>query len=224
MKRAEMAEAVRVLGVILDALLATLEGRYGRSFMTARHAIGKLRADAEDTLDDGVLGAPLAECFDLCRGAGATRVAMDGVRRAMVVQQPKFIPGTAVATAGIFLSLVEQAQILVDVKFESRETIDQMIVSINQAFDPAEEFAALWTNDPRVYQAIVSLHAAMIADLTQRARPLPRMVRYEFASRMPSLKLAMRIYGDAHRADQLRMENRTVHPAFCQQSGRCLSA
>ena len=44
MKRAEMAEAVRVLGVILDALLATLEGRYGRSFMTARHAIGKLRA------------------------------------------------------------------------------------------------------------------------------------------------------------------------------------
>ena len=224
MTRAEMAESVAILNAMLDALLATLEGNLNRSFMAARNAIGKVRAEAEDMLDDGRLGEPLAECFLLCREAGATRIAMDGVRKTMIVQTPRFIPGVVLATSGIMFSLEAQAWILVQAKFESRDVIDEMITTMNNEFEPAEEFAAAYTNDPRVYQAVLALHSSVTADLTDRSRPLPRMVKYEFATRMPSLKLAMRIYGDAHRADQLRRENRTVHPGFMQQRGRCLSA
>lgn len=224
MKRFEMVEAVRILGLTLDALLATLEGRFGRDFMTARNAIGRLRADAEVLLNASAIGDPLADCFVFCREAGATRLAMDGVRKVLVVQQLKYLPGTVLAASGIFFSLLEQARILVDMKFESRDKIDEMIHTVNSEFEPAEEFAALWTNDPRVYQALVSLHATVTTDLTTRARPLPRMVHYRFAYRMPSLKLAMRIYGDARKADELRRENRIVHPAFCLAAGRCLSS
>jgi hypothetical protein len=34
------------------------------------------------------------------------------VRRAMIVQVPKTVPGTALAASGIFLSLAEQTRIL----------------------------------------------------------------------------------------------------------------
>lgn len=224
MTRSEMEEAISILNAILDALLATLEGNVGRSFMDARNAIGVLRAGAEDMINDGDWGDPLVECFQLCREAGATRTGMDGIRVAMASKSPRFIPGTIIASSGYFLSLNEQARILIETMFVSRDDIDVMIDTMNKAFEPAEEFAAVAIADPRVYQALVGLHASVTAHLTERARPLPRMIRYQFPLRMPSLKLAMRIYGDARRADELKRENRTVHPMFMQAAGRCMSA
>jgi prophage DNA circulation protein len=41
---------------------------------------------------------------------------------------------------------------------------------------------------------------------------------------MPSVALAHRLYADASRADELRNENKIVHPAFCLRDGRALSA
>jgi prophage DNA circulation protein len=222
--KAERLEVESILDDILDALVATLEGKFDRTTMEARNAIGFLRANVEDVIDDGELGEKLVECFQLCREVGVTRVAMDGVRRAMIVIVPKTIPGTVLATSAIFLSLAEQARILGETTFASRDDVDAMLATMNAEFEPAENFAATYTADPRVYQALVGLHAALSADLTDRSRPLPRMVRYNFPTRMPSLKLAMRIYSNARRADELRKENRTVHPAFMQQTGRCLSA
>jgi len=224
MKRFEMEEAVSLLGGILDALLETLEGRVDRSMMEARNNIGKLRADATELLEAGAMAGPLLKCFDLCLAAGSSRVAMDGVRRAMVARSPKYVPGVIVATTGIFFSLLEQARILGDITFKSREEIDVMLSTMHAEFEPAEEFAATHTADPRVYEALVGLHAALSSDLSDRALPLPRLVRYHFPTRMPSVKLAMRIYGDARRADELVRVNRVVHPAFCLADGKCLSA
>jgi prophage DNA circulation protein len=224
MTRNELAEVEQILGDVLDALLATLEGQYNRNTMEVRNAIGFLRANVENVLDAEQLGQKLVECFDLCRASGVTRTVMDGVRRAMLAEQPKTIPGVVVATSAIFLSLLEQSRILGETVFTSRDEVDAMLTTMNLAFDPAEEFAAAYTVDPRVYQTLVGLHAALTADLTDRSRPLPRMVRYSFPKRMPSLKLAMRIYSNPRRADQLVKENRVVHPAFMLSNGRCLSA
>jgi hypothetical protein len=224
MTRSEMTEAVGVIDIILIALLATLEGKINRSFMEARRQIGVVHANAEDLLADGTIGNPLIQCFELCRDAGATRVAMDGVRRSLISYRLRFLPGVSLALTGIIFSLIEQARILIEMTFTSREDIDAMIITMNNAFEPSEEYAATYTDNPSVYQTLISLHSSVTAHLTERARPLPRLIRYDFPSRMPSLKLAMRIYGDARRADQLRRENKTVHPAFCQSSGRCLSA
>jgi len=224
MTQAEFAETDAIIGRVLDALLATLEGKYNRSTMEARNVIGFLYANIEGVLDKGTLGQSLVSCFLLCREVGATRVAMDGVRRAMLNEQPTTIPGTVIATSAIFLSLLEQTRILGETTFRSRDEVDAMLMLMNAAFDPAENFAATYTDDPRVYQALVSLHAALSADLTDRSRPLPRMVRYEFRERMPSLKLSMRIYSEARRAYELVKENRVVHPAFCLAAGRCLGA
>jgi prophage DNA circulation protein len=56
------------------------------------------------------------------------------------------------------------------------------------------------------------------------ARPLPRLLPYQFARVMPTLVLAQRLYADASRADEIRAENHVVHPLFCPLTGFALSA
>ena len=100
--------------------------------------------------------------------------------------------------------------------------MDRVRAKIHPAFDQAEEVAA----DEMVlavYRALVSLHAAVTFHLYQTARPLPQMLNYRFASPRPTLILSQRLYYTAARADELREENKVVHPAFASREGRALS-
>jgi prophage DNA circulation protein len=78
--------------------------------------------------------------------------------------------------------------------------------------------------DQMTYRALVELHAAIIFHMIETARPLPRMLTFKFAEPMPSLQVAHRLYYDAGRADELRTENKVVHPAFMLPTGQALSA
>jgi prophage DNA circulation protein len=73
------------------------------------------------------------------------------------------------------------------------------------------------------YQALVSLHAAVVFNLYQMARPLPQILNFQFAAIRPTLIQSYRLYADASRADELRNENKVVHPAFAPRTGRALS-
>jgi prophage DNA circulation protein len=41
---------------------------------------------------------------------------------------------------------------------------------------------------------------------------------------LPTLSIAYKLYSDASRADEIRSENKVVHPAFCPMSGHGLSS
>ena len=49
-------------------------------------------------------------------------------------------------------------------------------------------------------------------------------MRFAFARPLSTLVAAYRLYDDASRCDDLRAENRVVHPAFMRQDGYALSA
>ena len=74
------------------------------------------------------------------------------------------------------------------------------------------------------FQTLVALHGSVTNHLVATARPLPRMTHFEFFEPLPSLVMAYRLYDDASRCDELREENKVVHPAFCPMAGRALSA
>jgi prophage DNA circulation protein len=93
---------------------------------------------------------------------------------------------------------------------------------VNTAFDAAEEQAADEMAQES-YRALIELRSSMVYFLTETARPLPRMLAWEFSQVMSTLILAQRLYYDANRADELRDENHIVHPAFCPRVGRALS-
>jgi prophage DNA circulation protein len=59
--------------------------------------------------------------------------------------------------------------------------------------------------------------------LATRARELPRLISYDYATVMPALRMAQRAYGDPTRFAELIAENGIVHPAFMPASGKMLA-
>jgi prophage DNA circulation protein len=124
--------------------------------------------------------------------------------------------------ACVAFSLQQMSVVLAGMTFTSRQDVDFVRGEVNVAFDEAEEVAA----DEMaltVYRALISLHAAVTFHLYQTARPLPQMLDFRFAAIRPTLIQSYRLYADAGRADELREENKVVHPAFAPRTGRALS-
>lgn len=217
-------QAVAALIAVLDALLMAGGAGTDQAGATLRQLCGALAATAATAVQAGTFGTPLRACFEAATAAGATFDGMDRVRATAQAVTASDLPIQRVAQTAARFALVESARILAATTFTSRQDIDAAIVRANAAFAPAEDFAA-GRFDNTVWRALVALHAAVIRDLTTSARPLPRMVSYSFATRMPLLTMANRLYGDAGRAGDLLVENRdTIHPLFMPAAGRALSS
>lgn len=223
MNRSELAEAIAVLGRILDALAETPGDRSTAAAADLRYRIGALRAGAEAALKGAALGSALFGCFDAARLAGAALEAVGRVRAVAEAEAPAGLAGVAVAQGAVQCALIQESRILAATAFVSREDVDAALVRVNAAFAPAVEYAAD-AHDGAAYQAVIALHAAVVRDLAERGRRLPRRVGYSFARTVPALALANRLYGDAGRAGELVAENKVAHPLFMPGSGRALSA
>ena len=216
--------AVAALRAVLDALLASGGDASSADGATLRQLCGALSADAVDQVKGGTFGPPLLACFAASTAAGATLSGMDRVRQVAQGVTATDLPVQRVVQTAAVLALAQMTRILAATAFASRQDIDAALARVNAAFLPAEDFAAGRFNDT-VWRALVAMHGAAVRDLTARARPLPRIVAYTVAVRMPLLTLSNRLFGDAGRADELLAENRdTVHPLFMPADGRALSA
>ncbi|WP_246282202.1 hypothetical protein [Paraburkholderia caffeinitolerans] len=77
--------------------------------------------------------------------------------------------------------------------------------------------------DDETYAALRALRTAVIADLNSRGASLPAMTTFSFASSLPALSLASRMYRDASRADEIVAEANPIHPAFMPTSFAALA-
>ena len=207
----------RVLNLLLS--LAPTAGRPGSDLRTA---VNDFIVNAQSLLYSDQAGDPLNEIFILARQTGMNIQQMARVHDAAAAEAPRTIGATIVANALIQFALATESEIVANMTFTSREDVELLRSKANIQFSGMEEIAA---DDmaQAAYQSIISLHAALSFYLTQTARPLPRMLSYRFFNSYPSVVLAHRLYADAGRADELMQENKTIHPAFMQMSGRALS-
>jgi prophage DNA circulation protein len=207
----------RVLGYLLT--LAPTRGRPGADLRTA---VGKFLAHAEELIQHDESGPPLDQIFDLARITGISRAHVGWVRRTAAKESPVTIGAAIIKNALIHFALATEARIIANMSFTSRQDVEVLRTDMNNAFEPMEEIAA---DDmaQMTYQALIGLHAAVSFYLIETARPLPRMIGFRFFESLPSLVLAYRLYSDASRADELRVENKIVHPAFMKLTGRALS-
>ncbi|MDV2988146.1 UNVERIFIED_CONTAM: hypothetical protein Q9R58_27985 [Methylobacteriaceae bacterium AG10] len=216
--------ATAALRAVLDALLAAGGDRAGQPGADLRRLCGALAAEAPARVQASTFSAPLRACFQAATAAGATLDGMDRARAAALTITSSENAVLRVVQTAVRFALIEMCLISAATVFTSRQDIDATLARLNAAFGPAEDFAANQFNN-RVYRALVALHAAATRDLTQRARPLPRLTTYAFPARVPALTLANRLYGDGGRAGELIAENRgVVHPLFMPAAGRALSA
>lgn len=222
MYRTDIEEAAPIVLRLLTHLAACIPPA-GLAGSQARTAIGDTAAIINSLLASDALGPPLANCFVLVQQAGATQPQIDQVRVLTTVETPKTLGGILVQNAGIYLCMATEAQIIASMTFTSRQDVEAIKTLLRQPFDIAEELAAD-DMDQTTFMALISLDAAITNYLVVTARPLPRMIGYQFATPLPSLVIAYRLYQDASRADQVVHENKIVHPAFCPPIGVALSA
>jgi|SRR5580765_330071 len=216
-------EGARIVTLAVDLLLGTTADQSkGRQAADLRRACGDLKASAEAYIVENVVAAKLSHCFDLARTAGATLGEFHYIRRTIQAEQTASLVATMLKNTTINFSLQQMSLVVITIVFTNRDDVETVRGELNVAFKDAEEAAA---DDmaQEVYFALASLHAAVMFHLYETARPLPQMLRYQFGSPKPTLVLSHRLYDTAARADQLREENKVVHPAFAPREGRALA-
>jgi hypothetical protein len=221
--KVDAAEANPIVRQAMQNLLLTVITKSGRSGSDARTAIGDLLAHLDVLLYEDTLGVPLSACFDRVREAGATPQGIGVVYHDALMQAPVTRGGLLVRDSVLNFCFGTVSRLLADIKFRSREDVEAAKQSLSAAFTTLEEIVADAMDSP-LYTSVIRLHAATTRFLINTERPLPRMLEFRFAAPMLTLTAAHRLYNDAGRADELRDENRVIHPAFMKPTGRALSA
>lgn len=222
MFKVDVVEAVPIIAHAMQGLLLTVSD-HGRLGSDARTAIGDLMTHLEMLLHDDAIGEPLATCFDLAREAGAVMSDIGAIYGTVLAETPHTLGGNLIKDALLKLCFANISRIIADITFTSRERVDDVRQAVNTEFVVLEEIVAD-AMDSESYTTLVRLNAATTHFLIETARPLPRMLAFRFAAPLSTLLAAHRLYDDAGRADELREENKVVHPAFMQPLGRALSA
>jgi len=215
-------EGAKIVRFAADLLLATSNEQKGSSGSMLRRACGDLKAFAEVYISHNEIADKLSNCFDQARLTGATLSEMNQIRERMLAEAAVSLVAVLLKNSCVSFALEQMAMIIAELEFTSRQDVDMVRGEVNIAFDQAEEVAA----DEMAlanYRALIQLHAAVTFHLYDTARPLPQMLSYEFARPRPTLVLSHRLYDTASRADQLRAENKIVHPAFAPRAGRALA-
>jgi hypothetical protein len=238
MTSSEMKEALAIVQFFALALITTVPGsQLGRASSDVRRKANDVYTNAELLLRNGTLnnglhiGDAMLDIVTTAIEAGATFDNMYRVLNELHQQPVSLLPGIACKDAGITFLLSALVQITSNTTFVSREDVYTYLTRMLNGFVPAVEILAD-RGDVQSYREVLTLQAAMVHDLTQRARPLPTIIQYITASPYPALKLANWRYPDASRTKgfdtdmrvtELVSENKIVHPAFCPTEGRLLT-
>jgi hypothetical protein len=223
MDKSEAIEATGIVQRTLVNLSAVINNKTDLIGVQTTVLIGWVAANATMLLYYDQMGSPLDLCFDMVRQCDCTLPQMDGIRILLDVEKPVSVGATMVRDNAIMLALAQEGKIISAMTFRSRQDVDDLITQIQAPFNKAEEVAAD-TMAQMSYQGIIGLRAAIVNYLVETGRPLPYMLSYQFAKVLPSLVISQKLYGDASRYDEIRAENRVVHPAFCPTSGQALSS
>src|SRR6185295_7713960 len=111
----------------------------GREAASVRRIVGDLRAEADTLLRSASIGQPLADAFDALHSVGASFATLDRVRRGLLAEAPVYLPSVLVVQASVRLCLATQARVVAGMAFTAREQVDSVAVTVNDAFDAAEE-------------------------------------------------------------------------------------
>lgn len=206
----------------MTKLLLESSGNAGRVGANVRRIIGDLMGNLASLIRDLKLGIVLNNMFKEATKTGISLFWLDRIINYLFAQNPKRELTTTTVHVCIFFALAQQARIISNTVYTSREDVDALMLKLQRTFSDAKEMAADHM-DSMAYYSLVELAAAVTHHLVKTARPLPRLVNYEMPAPLSALVLSQRIYSDASRFEELLSENHVVHPAFVRPKVRALS-
>lgn len=137
-------------------------------------------------------------------GSGLQPVPLTtGNRRQQADNQAAFVE--LVTTTAV----IEACAASADVEFTSNQDAQQLRDELVERLDLLME-----TAEDDIYNALLDLRHAVIADIHTRGTDLARIVSYTPVATLPALVVAYQIYGDATQCDNLVARNHIRHPGF----------
>lgn len=219
----EEREIGEIVNRLLDSLALTMESQTGREGIVFRSKVGDVRANHMDYLKASTFTTELLAAFTVARKANARLAGFHNMHTLLFEESPVGDISKAIVQVTISFCLSTEAQLITNLEFTSRDDVDQMIRAMKLAFDIAREQAADG-NDSSIYQQLTYLAGALTSHLANVARPMPRMVTFYPKATEPALVLSNRFYYDPERWEELVLENKIVHPAFCPRELRGLAS
>lgn len=217
-------EEKEVLGIVRRTgpiLLSTPVNPQTGPVVALRRGVGMMMVDP-NMVHLPTMAFAMSVCLDLARHSGATLVTMDRVRKAMLEEKPKTLPGVLTVDTIVRLTLASEARIIAYMQFRSRDEVELIANAVNAAFRQSEEVASD-NLDSGTYVALIMLHGHVVKHLSDRGRKTPRVITYDYQAVMPALRMAQLAYADAKRFNELIDENHVVHPAFMPKEGKMLA-
>jgi prophage DNA circulation protein len=203
--------------------LVAFSGKQGRPGAELRRSVGDLLGRINIYIADGTFADRLLRCFKLATAAGINLDWMDRVVDQLSKETPTALTSTSVVQNSLIFALAQEGRIIRATTFTSRDDVDVTMRRMKSNFDTIRFLIADTMSGPG-YEAFITLCAAITRYLTDTARPLPRMLRYDMPATMPALYLSNYIYGVGSRSDELIDENKVVHPCFMPRRLRALNA
>ena len=222
MRHSARSEAVAMLRGVVAALLSEPFNAATPAGAELRRACGDVHANAEAYVRAAGFGAPLAACFTAALSAGMPADSFMRVRLSVAAMWQSYAVSRVVSVLAVRLALAGECSALAGVTVASRQQVDGYISRLRPAFEASLDYA-MDSADGEAFKVLSTLYAAVVRDLTERGRQLPRMSSYDTWRPLPSLALAHRLYADADRAGELVDENRTPNPIFMSATGRALA-
>jgi prophage DNA circulation protein len=220
----------------LGSLAAILEGLRGPTLQVptplgvAAHAsVLALAALSPESATPATLAGAVLDAVAAFSASVTPAVALDGLAALTTVAYPGPPPPPVPATparlqeaanAAALTALVRQAAAAAlpapasAVPLASYDDLARTRTRVVDLCDRVEEGAT-----DACYEALASVRAQAIAELTIRGATLRPLRPYSTPFPRPSLTLAQRLYGDPSRADELVARTGAVHPAFMPDAG-----
>jgi prophage DNA circulation protein len=215
-------EAVPLCQTVLGVLLQSTNTQ-GQTGAAMRTAVGDFLATALRQLQTNSYGPAFTDIFAKSILAGVTQAQLANIADIAAAQTTQTLGATLVKNVLVEFALATECKIITTMTFASRNQVNGVKQVLLDQFAPLIETVADQM-DQMTFQALVELQAAIINYLVTTEQPLPRVLNYQFASIMPTLVQAQKLYQDASRADELLAENDVVHPAFAPRIGLALSS
>jgi prophage DNA circulation protein len=219
------SELAEINGIVsrITANLMRFNGMRGQTGSALRQACGDLNARTSTYVVDGTFANRLLNCFLLATVAGISLDWMDQVVAGLIAEQPTTLMSTSVVQNALIMAIAQEGRIIAATVYVSRDDVDATMQRMNNWFETIKDIIADTMSGPG-YEAFITLTGSITRHLTDSARPLPRILRYQMPMVMPGLLASQYIYGDGSRDEELAAENKVVHPLFMPLALRALSA
>lgn len=222
MRDFDLVEATELLNDMLEDLAACVSSRSEQDSAQVRRMIGELRVYYVSYLLNDSFSAKLLAIFEAVRNTNPRLTSLANVRIKLFSKNPVALLARAMKWQGIVYCLSSESRLISLIDFTSRDDVEAMIKIMQTAFIKTRDASADF-DDSSVYQSLIKMGGSLINHLANVARPLPLMVTFNANITMPSLTLSQRFYNDASRWEELVLENKTIHPLFCQREMRGMS-